>query len=100
MQYIPIKIRLRPNSHFGSGSRLQSGEPPSSWSQDPQTGAKTLLYHIEVDRGISWSGAQGMLADSGAQQVMLRESVMAAFRCGNFASAECDKHTRSGPQAG
>ena len=37
-----------------------------SAAQDPGTGAKTLLYHIEVDRGIPWASAQGMLASSSA----------------------------------
>jgi hypothetical protein len=35
-------------------------------AQDPGTGAKTLLYHIEVDRGIPWASAQGMLGSSSA----------------------------------
>lgn len=33
--------------------------------QDGASGAKTLLYHIQVDRGISWDMATGMLADDG-----------------------------------
>jgi len=55
------------------------------------------LYHIEVDRGISWSGAQGMLADSGVQQVTLREPVMAAVCRGNH---EVQNLTHGGPQNG
>lgn len=31
--------------------------------QDGASGAKTLLYHIHVDRGISWDMATAMLAD-------------------------------------
>ena len=46
-------------------------------AQDPGTGAKTLLYHIEVDRGIPWDSAHGMLASSSAAaQVRAQEPML------------------------
>lgn len=33
--------------------------------QDPGSQAKTLLYRIEVDRGVSWEHAQQLLAEGG-----------------------------------
>jgi hypothetical protein len=40
--------------------------------QDEHTGAKTVLYSIEVDRGCSWAAAQQLLSDAAMQSSPVR----------------------------
>jgi hypothetical protein len=40
--------------------------------QDEHTGAKTVLYSIEVDRGCSWAAAQQLLSDAALQSSPVR----------------------------
>jgi hypothetical protein len=41
--------------------------PPQTVRTDEHTGAKTVLYSIEVDRGCSWAAAQQLLSDAALQ---------------------------------
>lgn len=51
--------------------------------QDVHSGAKTVLYRVEVDRGIPWPSAQQLLADaaSHASQVCRVSPVLGPSLC-------------------